>query len=67
MPCSGPIEPVGVFEGVATDGDQRVDDRALLVEGRDAVQIHLHDLAAGKRAGFVAGVNVVNGCFNDIE
>ena len=45
----------------------RVDVRAFLVEGFDAIEIHLHELAAGELAGFVTGVNVVDGRFDNIK
>ena len=63
----GGIEPVRFFERVGIDRDQRIDMRSLLVEGCDAVQIHLHDVTAGELAGLVSGVNIVNGRFNNSE
>ena len=61
------IEAIGFLERVGVDRDQRVDRRALLVEGLDAVEIHLHHLAAGELAGFIGVVNVVDGRFDEIE
>ena len=61
------VETIGFFERVGIYGDDRVDGRAFFVERFDAIEIHLHQLAASELAGFVGGVNVVDGGFDKIE
>ena len=47
--------------------DDGIDGRAGLVVRRDAIEVDLHQLPRGQRAGPVRGVNVVHRCFHDIE
>ena len=61
------VKFVGIFQGIDVDRDHRVDVRPFFVEGFDTIQISLHHLAAGELAGFVTGVNVVDGRFDGIE
>ena len=61
------VEAVGFFERVGIDRDECVDVRAFLVEGFDAVEIHLHELMTGELAGFITGVYVFDGCFDNIK
>jgi len=52
--------PVGVVqtsrfgERRRADGDDRIDNRTGFVQGVDAIDIRLHQLAAGQLAGFKA-------------
>jgi hypothetical protein len=49
----GRIKLVRIRERVRIDRDDRVDHRAFLVIGRDAVEIELRQLMRGQRAGLV--------------
>src|SRR4030095_10320306 len=56
----GRIKLVGIRERVRIDSDDRVDHRAFLVIGRDAVEIELRQLMRGQPPGLVGGLNRVD-------
>ena len=63
----GPIEASRFFERVGVCRDNRIDGRAFFVEGLDAIEIHLHQLAAGELPGFISSMNIIDGGFDNVK
>jgi hypothetical protein len=63
----GAVQAIGFRQGLGINGYDGIDVRAFLVEGFDAIEIHLYQLAAGQPAGFVCGVNIVDGRFCQVK
>ena len=75
MPCSGPrtlprpafgVERVGLGQGLRVDLDDRVQPRARVVDGRDAVQIGLGQRVRRERAGGHAVARLGGGQLDDV-
>src|SRR5215831_15151525 len=61
------VETIGFFQSLGVYRDDRVDLWSFLVEGIDAIEIHLNQLAASEPPGFVGAVNIFDGGFKNIE
>ena len=63
----GGVERVGFLEGLRVDGDDRVDLRAVLVVGLDAIEVGTDERVGGEPPGLELGVDVLDGRLDDLE
>ena len=61
------IESIRFIEGCGIQRDDRVDSGTFLVIGLDAIEVYLHQLAAGELAGLIGRVDFVDGRFENTE
>jgi hypothetical protein len=61
------VESVGFLERFGVERNDGVDIGTLLVERFDAIEVGLHQLAAGQLTGFISGMNIIDCRFQNVE